>query len=499
MKPLGTITMYYRFVDDETQTILDSIMKQAYNYRNFTTLLCERALIGDTSKSVLFLAYLHAFKISAFEEMEILSKRYAQDPIIRPYHMWMRSYGGVDTDWEKTREAIRFALSMDLEDWMTAEMHLLSLLAYGLQPHWGPEEDRSLSELDTLLSKDPSLECFSHSVLYYHSILSGDDTERALDYNLQSLEVAKKFDDRLSVANIHTTIAMLYLYSLSDTKQASELLQIAKNEFENLGSKYGVAMTRDRMGDVARHRGEFSLAIKLYQEAMSYMERVSHPHEYIVLALAESYFEAGDYQATIDLASMGLSTVGHVPYFWIASHLQLAQSKAELGMFEESEHHLGIAKETIYKSGREGWLASYHESSGILERAEMDLESAVQSFTESYRTSLQNNDNRLRNKALLRLAETEVMQFQGDDTSQSKESSGPWLDKLQSIASEKDLPGILALALLLRAELRFKQNRRDDAFDILRQVNEMTKQPGLEYLKEHVSDLKRRAGIISDF
>ena len=499
MKPLGSITMYFPFVNDETRATMENLMNQAYNYHNFTTLLCEKALLDDAIESIVFLAYLHAFNIYSIEEMEKLSRRYSEHPIIKPFHLWMRSYTGIETDWKKFREAIHIALSLDIEDWVTVEMHLLLLSAYGMQPHWGPEESHSLEKLDNLLSSNPNLECYSSRVFYYHSVLPYDDSNKALTYLVQSLEIAKKYDDRYRVAMMQISIAIYYLQVDADTKLATDMLMLAKKEFVQLGGSYGTAVVHYCMGSVSTFRGEFSLAIEYYQEATSYMERVSHPHEYIVLSLAESHYEIGNYETTIELGSMGLTAVSHVPYWSAVANLQLARAKTELGILEETSDHLGTAKAIILKSGREGLLASYYESSGILDRVEGNLESAIHAFKESYDISQRNNDYQRTNIALLRLAETEVMQFQSNETNRSQDSSGPWLDELQTMAANRDLPGILALALLLKAELRFKQDQKEDADDILRDVRELAQQPGLRYLSEKVDKLRNRADIIIDF
>jgi hypothetical protein len=49
MKPLGTITMYFPFIADETKKVLESTMKEAYNFMDFSKLLCDRACSEESS------------------------------------------------------------------------------------------------------------------------------------------------------------------------------------------------------------------------------------------------------------------------------------------------------------------------------------------------------------------------------------------------------------------------------------------------------------------
>ena len=47
LKPIGTVTKYYPFLDDEVKNILDSIMVRAENYYDFVNLLGNIVLEED--------------------------------------------------------------------------------------------------------------------------------------------------------------------------------------------------------------------------------------------------------------------------------------------------------------------------------------------------------------------------------------------------------------------------------------------------------------------
>ena len=47
MEPLGSITVYFPFIDEETKNVLESIMEEAYNYYDFVKILTQRILETD--------------------------------------------------------------------------------------------------------------------------------------------------------------------------------------------------------------------------------------------------------------------------------------------------------------------------------------------------------------------------------------------------------------------------------------------------------------------
>ena len=47
MKPMGTITKYYPFIDEESRSILDSLMEESSSYNDFVLRLSEVVLENE--------------------------------------------------------------------------------------------------------------------------------------------------------------------------------------------------------------------------------------------------------------------------------------------------------------------------------------------------------------------------------------------------------------------------------------------------------------------
>jgi len=61
MKPMGTITKYYPFIDEETKDILDALMDESSSYYDFVQRLCEFTLNNEVPVNLAYLATVQAW------------------------------------------------------------------------------------------------------------------------------------------------------------------------------------------------------------------------------------------------------------------------------------------------------------------------------------------------------------------------------------------------------------------------------------------------------
>jgi len=85
MEPLGTITKYYAFIDEETQKILDSVMKETKNYRDFVVRLGERVVNEELSPMLAYFAVRHAKALNIFDVIDKINEFYGDIDIISPW------------------------------------------------------------------------------------------------------------------------------------------------------------------------------------------------------------------------------------------------------------------------------------------------------------------------------------------------------------------------------------------------------------------------------
>jgi len=70
------------------------------------------------------------------------------------------------------------------------------------------------------------------------------------------------------------------------------------------------------------------------------------------------------------------------------------------------------------------------------------------------------------------------------------------MERLEERARDKKLAGILGLALILKARLRLKQNRRAAARYLLDEVHQMGQIHNLDFLSERAVTLSERVGLV---
>ncbi len=126
MKPFGTITKYYAFVEHETREIVESIVEKASNYREFAVLLGERACQKDVSLQLVYLAAVHAWWAREDSTINKLADIYKDIPVIAVWRFPIR-------DWQedRVRQRADFRASFDQavastdNDWILVELLLL--------------------------------------------------------------------------------------------------------------------------------------------------------------------------------------------------------------------------------------------------------------------------------------------------------------------------------------------------------------------------------------
>ena len=71
VKPLGTITVCFPHVDDETRAVLQSVMDEAENSRDFTERLCNKVCLEPAVPLLQFLAFYFSASRHPFSTREL--------------------------------------------------------------------------------------------------------------------------------------------------------------------------------------------------------------------------------------------------------------------------------------------------------------------------------------------------------------------------------------------------------------------------------------------
>ena len=94
------------------------------------------------------------------------------------------------------------------------------------------------------------------------------------------------------------------------------------------------------------------------------------------------------------------------------------------------------------------------------------------------------------------MSQTELEMFNPTKENHNDEHAGPWMERYAEEVSGNDLPGHLAMLMLLKAELRMIQGRHVEGEQILDSVYELTDYPAVKFL--HLQSIETREKWIEE-
>lgn len=495
MKPLGTITMYFKFVDEKTKSILQVLMKRAYNYFDFSNLITERACLGNIPPLFVFMAVLHSSKLWNVHNLMKLSSMYGNDPLIRPYLLDIKSSLGEEVDWDGVLDATRVVLDSTSDKWIALHMHLLNY-AVATGSHRVPLIDSTVTAIENLIKTNEELSCFSSIYRLNRAAMwtSVEDQDKRLSLTQRAIEEARRFEDRFSEGNGYRILAGIYLSS--DFQKTKEYLDSANYIFDELGHKLGLADNLATQSGLYSATGEYDRALDCLFESLKQRESLGVNNWIIPTNVAWIYNIIGDHSAALEWSEYALISICMCDNLIGYPHLQRARAMINVGRIEESIEHLDAALQYALKEGDERLMKLYDVTLTLLQRAEGNISSALLNLEGQIQSDYPTLTLYDLNEYLLLLAETEVFAFKHDDTNSLLEYSGPWMERLEERARDKEQAGLLGLALLLKARLRLKQNRKSAAKYLLEEVQQMGRIYNMEFLCERAMNLGERVGLI---
>ncbi|MHA2303365.1 MAG: hypothetical protein ACXACD_20685 [Candidatus Thorarchaeota archaeon] len=448
MKPMGTITKYYPFIEEETKSILNSLMDESSSYYDFVQRLCNVILKDEVSVNLVYVAAVQAWWCRTEETKSLIQEKYKDVPCIRPWgYLHYSSQTHQVKYHDAVVEAIEKAMETSLDDWMVTELHLLHTLICAFEGMAKRREGYTKDAL-AIFQRGQELAEVHDDSLYKYMNLSGQ--ARVLMY-----------------FNIHDSLARFEeLYVLV---QDLEVPYLESDMLHDSGVAYETA-------------GEYDLAISSHLEKMNVLGRAGLPEP----MRARVYATLGYGQQALDLINGYFERFGHpeVPILY----LRKAWALALLNRLEEAEQNLDTAQSLLITYGSEWQLGIYYHVSGVIELARGDFLAALDFLEKAWEVSERIPRDTNQNRALLDLARAEIL-----IDNQSKDSTkvvvpGKWLSKLEKFATERDLPGVRMQTALLKSEFYQNHGQLKDAHATLQDALDITDSLGVATLRKRISD-----------
>ena len=488
MEPIGTITCYFSFIDDDTRTILEEHMEAASDYYDFVEKLGESVLTTDSPVMVVYFAVLHALLAHEFKLVDSIREKYEEHQILGPNLYFASVYQGTVEDTKKVHELADAVLETHPEDWIALEMNLMKFEVDMSTYPATIYQSSTMERIRELIESNPSFGFYEiilndHLSLRAHADGDHDERMRCIDRGIQ---ISEKFDDKVRMAFF--MIRKASIIKDHDREGSRVLLEKAYHIVESfLGVPFGFANIIYFLSILNAIRGEYSAAISRCLKVVTLRERAGLDTGNVSLFLSTMYNVIGDPESGLEWAQMAESQYTGMPHVINRAILNQIWSLILLNRLTEANVLIDTSRESILKSGDERQLAWLHFVSGVLELVQGDTSLASSSIEQALRIYEQQGwALQIQLIFLHHLAKTEVY------ACTPTEAVAPSLAILEDKAISEDLPGILGQVLLLKADICIMNDDEACLRDIILQLRTLSERESLQFLKPYYDSLLRR-------
>ncbi|MHA2043934.1 MAG: hypothetical protein ACW99G_04030 [Candidatus Thorarchaeota archaeon] len=501
MKPIGTITMCFPYVDEDTKSILKQVLNEAENYADFTERLCKRVCSESSSQLLEYLAVFFPFHISDYNLVDKLVNAGKVPDLAEPLIQIVKYRREKSIEWDEMTLSLTKAFRAAPNDWIAA--HLYLKWRYYAE-HNFPECDVDSKHIQILTKKvnqDNDFEFFKTYLLRFKAIRANADShfDDVVDLLSQALTIAKKFDEQVLVAdilsgladNVKTVPAKHIMEQLNLKGEGSQLIINLLNSTiavsEQLGYQYRIGYVQQNFGNYHGVWGELDLAIENILKFHRIRETLGISVSITNTMLAFYYNQMGAGDEALQRVDAAIHSQNPIRRLSSWAITQRAWALINLGRFDEARADLEVAKELVSKSGVAiWWFVWFQIVEGILYKVERNFDAAITTLVDALNYLEGNPFGVVDNICLLNLTEIEIEMFHGESLDKPADSSGPWMERLEENDRINYRPGTAAQSMILRAKLYQRQGRFEELEKILREVKRIASEPGLTFLKDMV-------------
>ena len=273
MEPMGTITKYYPFIDEESKTILDSLMEESTSYYDFVQQLCKVVLENEVPVNLAYLAAVQVWWCRIEDKKGLIQEKYKDVPCIRP---WGYAHASVESDQIRFHDsvvtAIESLMQESVDDWILTELHLLH--AHYHWPMFGdiPSLLEPVEKARELIAANSLLRCFEAQAYFY------DGWSKRVEGNIDSSVATYKRGLELAESHDESLHRYMNLGGLGDVlknvsiKEAAARFEESYSVVQDLEVPYLEGEVLHDSGLVFEVAGEYDLAMATYLESLKAFE-----------------------------------------------------------------------------------------------------------------------------------------------------------------------------------------------------------------------------------
>ncbi len=500
MEPLGTITIYFPFLKETDRETVIALMTDAPRYDQFVKLLCEEAVTNPTSCDLAFFTRIHLEYVSDENLFRRFYEVHNETEFLRPFVLRRTKE---DLDWETLAYAAEDELEKNPPSWIRFELLIFIHSLAVTNNLGGPIEHAAKERLAKLLDENPELVCFKsyyYNQLRYRERFQGQMNE-AMKYCRKSMKLAKKYNDRIREARdifLHAGALLVFGNECEDWQEIHDYLDKAASIFRELGLKDGLAGVLSALHVHSFKRAEYNESLRCNLQRSEFEQELGKFSTLTARATAGAYEMVGKIKDALEWRHIALESVTQASRLRPILEIDLAQTLIARGALSEAWQYISSGLDGILASGEEMSLGNYYLALGDYERKMGDYESAMDSFRQSYEIALHYNRIPRIRFAVEALAETECEMFVPTPETRAIPHSGKWMKQFEEMVYDKGMPGYDGIFLLLKARLRIKQSRFEEAERIIDKVMELSKMDRVEYLGDRALLLLEELALVRD-
>ncbi len=482
MEPLGTITKYYPFIDEESRSVLNSLMDESSSYYDFVQRLCTYILENEVPVNLAYIAAGQAWWTRTEETMKRIQEKYGTVPCVRP---WAHLHATIGTDQAKYHdpvvEAIDEVIGTSIEDWMKTELYLLHAFY-----HWPAHGDilslvEPLEKAKGLIETNTVLTCFEPLVRAFEAMVRRRESDRKgaiLDYQ-RGQQVAEKYND--SVYKYMNLMGMANAFRSFDIQESLRLFEELYDLAQDLDAPYFVAEVLNDSSLTFETAGEYDLAISCHLEGIKIFGGGDAPSQ----ILSRLYSTLCEGKLALEWADEAFKYASNfeIPSMYLEKALALAVSDRP----EDAEHILDIAHPLIMKTGNVDELAKYYHISGIIEFTRGNFLAALDFLEQALEITENAPGSTAQNNVLLDLTRIELAMNSYSNDRSNNVTPGRWLSKLEEHAIECNYLGLRMQAALLKSEFYQIHGQLKDAHATLVDALNITDSLGVKTLRKKIN------------
>ncbi|MDH4214524.1 MAG: hypothetical protein OEV85_11430 [Candidatus Thorarchaeota archaeon] len=466
MKSIGTISLYYPFLTDEIKEVIESIVNESGDYRDFVVNIVEESKNHPISSDLVFFSIIHA--ITYQDCWQKMKKRCSESVLTRPFLFFKYEDQVLKEDQNKAAIALQQAIDATSDNWILFHLYVLGVWILG-EPNFSKYVELARESVEKQHEMRRFLPLIAGSIQY--SLRSQGDVDGAISVLDESLEIAKEYDDILEIVSL-----------LAIKGNIIKDFDVHKG-LEILDEAYTMAKTRDSrrnavtavaiiMAIAYEALGEYDMALELVREEFEVISSYSETPRMLTSLVAARIHNA------LEQPKESIEWLQIYSKSFEFDHAQLNSSMA-LALLLKNEldraaGYLNIAQRQAMDSGNEQDMMSYLYVQGLLDLALGNITSA----RELIQQCLEMGDSHFQitvNECLIALTKVEISELvNASQDDRDAETSGPWMTRLRKHVYQKNYLGIKIKYALLKAEYQVAIGEHEAAKQTLINALEIT-------------------------